>query len=102
MGRDESAAAQDRRDPVARALLTDEGQTELRAKRRAVDARLAEDQAAAYTLREATQTHITVRRFPSIVAISFEIAPLVRLGVLTDAEGRSLVDLRYFVGLSRV
>ena len=37
-----------------------------------------------------------MHRFPSIVAIAADVAPLVRRGVLTDAEGRQLVDLRYF------
>lgn len=44
---------------------------------------------------------ITVHRFPSIVALALEIAPLVRRGIVTDAEGHALVDLRYRQALAR-
>lgn len=36
-----------------------------------------------------------MRRVPSVVAIALAVAPLVRLGALTDAEGRFEVALRY-------
>lgn len=38
---------------------------------------------------------IEVVRVPSIIGIAMSIAPLVRRGIITDAEGRALVDLRY-------
>jgi len=38
---------------------------------------------------------ITVHRMPSLVAIAMDVAPLVRRGVITDAEGHALVELRY-------
>lgn len=46
---------------------------------------------------------VTIRsyRFPSIVSIAMEVAPLVRLGVLTDAEGRNLVSHRYVCACAR-
>jgi hypothetical protein len=40
-----------------------------------------------------------VQRFPSIVAIAMQIAPSVRLGHLTDREGRDMVNLRYHLAL---
>ena len=37
----------------------------------------------------------SVRRFPSRLLIAYGVAPLVRLGYLTEVEGRWLVEHRY-------
>lgn len=40
---------------------------------------------------------ITVHRVPSWFSIAMTVAPLVRRGVISDAEGRMLVSLRYAI-----
>lgn len=38
---------------------------------------------------------IRIVRYPSMVAILMDIAPLVRRGILTNTEGRWLANFRY-------
>ena len=38
---------------------------------------------------------ITTVKVPNRFAIAMEVAPLVRLGIITDAEGHALVERRY-------
>jgi hypothetical protein len=45
---------------------------------------------------------LRVYRFPSLFAIALDVAPLVRLGHLTDQEGAQLVDVRYLERLDEL
>jgi len=41
---------------------------------------------------------ISVVRGPSLFWLAMEVAPLVRRGILTDAEGHWLVTYRHWIG----
>lgn len=45
---------------------------------------------------------INVYRFPARVAIAMDVAPLVRRNVVTDLEGRELVERRYQMALLKM
>lgn len=41
------------------------------------------------------QPRIEIVKMPSLMYLAMAVAPLVRREIITDAEGRALVDLHY-------